>query len=364
MAPSWFRPRTSRAVRSCAAPVAGMLWRAARQPRRQPAVDRARGPGRACAERRWHCSRSLSRLMTAGSGSQAGCGRRERVERRLCLRPGGRFWTTGPTLPEAGPSLGARQHGERSARRRLRGSTFDRRRRAVRRLDDGAEAPGPTTRRSRAARRGSRGVGRIAHRLRGRRRAGQRRRARCSRLEDGAWSQVARLASPREHLAVTSDGEGRTFVRRRARRRPRRNLATADRAGEATARRSASCRRERGGVGAFWWPTLGACLVGGESPAARTPRSSASTRTATSRCCQVPHARGTGWVPRSSTAWPTSRSAAISRAVCHASTVGQWSCPDGRPWRTQPGSYTTRVPRGLVVARRRRRTGRRPDPPP
>jgi Kelch motif protein len=85
-------------------------------------------------------------------------------------------------------------------------------------------------------------------------------------LEDGTWSQVARLDKPREHLAATSDGEGSVFVVGGRVGGLDANLATADRVEGTAATTIGDLPTRRGGVAAFWWPTLGACLVGGESP--------------------------------------------------------------------------------------------------
>jgi hypothetical protein len=85
-------------------------------------------------------------------------------------------------------------------------------------------------------------------------------------LEDGTWSQVARLDTPREHLAATSDGEGAVFVVGGRVGGLDANLATADLVKGSSATAIGDLPTRRGGVAAFWWPTLGACLVGGESP--------------------------------------------------------------------------------------------------
>jgi len=91
-------------------------------------------------------------------------------------------------------------------------------------------------------------------------------------LEDGAWSQVARLAMPREHLAATSDGEGSVFVVGGRVGGLDANLATADQVEGGSATTIGELPTRRGGVAAFWWPTLGACLVGGESPGGTNPQ--------------------------------------------------------------------------------------------
>ena len=85
-------------------------------------------------------------------------------------------------------------------------------------------------------------------------------------FEDGAWGQVARLAKPREHLAATSDGQRAVFVVGGRVGGLDANLPTADLIEGDTAMEIGELPTPRGGVAAFSWPALGACLVGGESP--------------------------------------------------------------------------------------------------
>ena len=82
---------------------------------------------------------------------------------------------------------------------------------------------------------------------------------------DGARS-LGRLSRPREHLAATSDGAGRTFVLGGRVGGLSGNLATVRSRRGRDGPVVGELPTPRGGVGAFWWPTLGACLVGGESP--------------------------------------------------------------------------------------------------
>ena len=223
--------------------------------------------------------------------------------------PAADSWTEGPDLPGAGPPLGARQRRRRrsgwSAGMRERLRCADRRRVAAR--PEAAADDGSPTRRcpSRAAAGaaawdGSRivyagGVGPDGV-------SGA-----VFAFEDGAWSQVARLAKPREHLAATSDGEGAVFVVGGRVGGLDANLATADLVEGARQRRSASCRRraaasQRSGGR----PSVRASSAGNHL-AARTRRWNASTRTAT--CRVLPGARrsrATGSARRSSTAWRTS----------------------------------------------------------
>ena len=77
---------------------------------------------------------------------------------------------------------------------------------------------------------------------------------------------MARLANPREHLAATSDGSGATFLLGGRLSGLDGNLALADLVEGGSSTTIGELPTPRGGVAAFWWPTLGACLVGGESP--------------------------------------------------------------------------------------------------
>jgi hypothetical protein len=87
-----------------------------------------------------------------------------------------------------------------------------------------------------------------------------------SRTGDGAWDVVGRLPIAREHLAATSDGAGRTFVLGGRVGGLDRNLAIVDLVEGETTKTIGELPTKRGGVAAFWWPSLGACLAGGESP--------------------------------------------------------------------------------------------------
>jgi N-acetylneuraminic acid mutarotase len=90
---------------------------------------------------------------------------------------------------------------------------------------------------------------------------------------DGAWGRIGRLPVAREHLAVTSDGSGRTFVLGGRVGGLDRNLAIVDLVqGDAAVTTIGELPTARGGVAAFWWPSLGACLAGGESPGGANPQ--------------------------------------------------------------------------------------------
>ena len=156
-----------------------------------------------------------------------------------------------PNLPEPVHHSTLVSDGEvAAARRRLGGQRF-------RHADDGGVAAstrrrrhGSTTRRFPSRARPGRQPGTVADRLRGRGRAG-RRVGRGVRVRGRRWSQVARLANPREHLAVTSDGEGASYVLGGRVCGLDGNLATADLVAGGTARddrRAADPARRRRGV--------------------------------------------------------------------------------------------------------------------
>ena len=181
-------------------------------------------------------------------------------------------WTEGPDLPEAVHHSTLVSDGE--SLRLLGGfvgSTFDSPTPAVRRLDDGASTwvDDPPLPEPRAAGAAAWDGSRIVY-------AGGVEPGAVSgavfAFEDGAWSQVARLANPREHLAATSDGDGGTYVVGGRVGGLDGNLATADLVRGTTAETIGELPTRRGGVAAVWWPTLGACLVGGESPGGTNPQ--------------------------------------------------------------------------------------------
>lgn len=91
-------------------------------------------------------------------------------------------------------------------------------------------------------------------------------------LAGGSWGRIGRLQRAREHLAAASDGAGRTFVLGGRVGGLDRNLATVDLVTGETVTTVGDLPTARGGVGAFWWPSLGACLAGGESPGGTNPQ--------------------------------------------------------------------------------------------
>jgi non-specific serine/threonine protein kinase len=88
---------------------------------------------------------------------------------------------------------------------------------------------------------------------------------------DHGWEELARLFAPREHLAATSDGAGTVFVLGGRRGGLEGNVATVELVSNGAVRRVADLATARGGVAAFFWPALGACLVGGESVGGTNP---------------------------------------------------------------------------------------------
>jgi Kelch motif len=82
-------------------------------------------------------------------------------------------------------------------------------------------------------------------------------------LADGTWQRLGAMPRPREHLAATSDGEGRTWLL--GGRVGEGNLADVDLIEGDAITALEPLPTPRGGVAAFFLPTLGACLTGGET---------------------------------------------------------------------------------------------------
>ena len=176
---------------------------------------------------------------------------------------------------------------------------------AVRRLDDGATAWTDDVPLPECARRGRGRVRRHADRLRRRRQAGRRGgRGLRPGPATARGRRIGRL--PRRTRAPRrDDGRCRADVRARGARR---------RARQATSRSSTSSRAtsvktigelptKRGGVAAFWWPSLGACLAGGESPGGTNPQVECMDRRRDPvTACPTSASPATGSAPPSSTA--------------------------------------------------------------
>ena len=91
-------------------------------------------------------------------------------------------------------------------------------------------------------------------------------------LEDGAWRRLGNMAEGREHLAATTDGAGTVYVLGGRQGGLDGNRATAEVVVGDEIRALGQLPTPRGGVAAFWWPSLGACLAGGESPDGTNPQ--------------------------------------------------------------------------------------------
>ena len=84
-------------------------------------------------------------------------------------------------------------------------------------------------------------------------------------LQDGAWERIGAMPRAREHLAAASDGAGRTWVLGGRVGTLESNLADADLVEGDSVTALDPLPTPRGGVGAFYLPSLGACLSGGEA---------------------------------------------------------------------------------------------------
>ena len=87
-----------------------------------------------------------------------------------------------------------------------------------------------------------------------------------SALVDGAWQRLGTMVGPREHLAATSDGAGRTWLMGGRLGTLDTNVATIEVVEGATITIGPALLTPRGGVAAFHDPAVGACLTGGEAP--------------------------------------------------------------------------------------------------
>jgi hypothetical protein len=84
-------------------------------------------------------------------------------------------------------------------------------------------------------------------------------------LEGGSWERLGAMPRTREHLAATSDGQGRTWLLGGRIGTLESNLADVDLVEGASITALEALPTPRGGVGAFYLPELGACLTGGEA---------------------------------------------------------------------------------------------------
>jgi non-specific serine/threonine protein kinase len=85
-------------------------------------------------------------------------------------------------------------------------------------------------------------------------------------LAGDAWQTVGALAVPREHLAAANDRQGRVWFLGGRTGGLDTNVGTVDLVRDGEVSRLGELPTPRGGVGAFWSPQTGACLVGGEEP--------------------------------------------------------------------------------------------------
>ena len=86
-------------------------------------------------------------------------------------------------------------------------------------------------------------------------------------LADGTWERIGAMPRAREHLAAASDGQGRTWLLGGRVGSLESNLGDVDLVEGDAISALEPLPTPRGGVGAFYLPTLGACLTGGEAPA-------------------------------------------------------------------------------------------------
>jgi Galactose oxidase, central domain len=85
-------------------------------------------------------------------------------------------------------------------------------------------------------------------------------------LEGGSWEQIGNMASSREHLAATSDGEGTVWLMGGRVGGLTSNLAVVETVNGDEIEHVAELPTPRGGVAAFHTDETGACLTGGEAP--------------------------------------------------------------------------------------------------
>jgi hypothetical protein len=85
-------------------------------------------------------------------------------------------------------------------------------------------------------------------------------------LADGAWGAVGSMVGPREHLAATSDGAGRTWLLGGRLGTLDTNVATVEVVEGGSITLGPALGTSRGGVAAFHATGVGACLTGGEAP--------------------------------------------------------------------------------------------------
>lgn len=85
-------------------------------------------------------------------------------------------------------------------------------------------------------------------------------------LQDGSWDEIGVLATPREHLATASDGEGTTWALGGRDAGLEGNRTEVDVVVGGKVRQVGDLPTARGGVAGFHAPGVGACSAGGEGP--------------------------------------------------------------------------------------------------
>jgi serine/threonine-protein kinase PknK len=84
-------------------------------------------------------------------------------------------------------------------------------------------------------------------------------------LEGDVWRQLGDLARPREHFAAATDGGGRVWLMGGRQGGLERNVGDVE-VVEGESIELVASITPRGGVAAFWFAGVGACLTGGEAP--------------------------------------------------------------------------------------------------
>lgn len=85
-------------------------------------------------------------------------------------------------------------------------------------------------------------------------------------LDDDGWRTVGSLSTPRQHLAATSDGDGRVWFLGGRLVSLAENTGTVDLLDPEGVAPLGAPLTPRSGLAAFWHPAAGACAVGGETP--------------------------------------------------------------------------------------------------
>jgi hypothetical protein len=85
-------------------------------------------------------------------------------------------------------------------------------------------------------------------------------------FDGDAWERIGEMDEPREHLAAASDGAGRTWFLGGRRGSMETNVGRVEMVEGSEIVLSDQELTPRGGVAGFWLASVGACLVGGETP--------------------------------------------------------------------------------------------------